>query len=212
MPVPPRGTRLAARHCAAWLKVNAPASYASLLPPAPEQAIEAADAQLRHHLDFGRPGELGDLWRLCEGVEHQYIEADEEEGEVVSGAFLPGGALLGSADALWLRLPDMSRRDWWGAAVVPWLTGDQTGHESGHYVGANGVGHWSLPTIWPATSRAGCGYVDRPQGAPGAGTFPGTFTSVPGRLQRLSAAWAGEALTALMETNAPVRAYTLSTR
>ncbi|MFF6980220.1 hypothetical protein ACFZAV_21385 [Streptomyces sp. NPDC008343] len=32
-----------------WLKANAPVSYASLLPPAPEQAIDAADAQLRHH-------------------------------------------------------------------------------------------------------------------------------------------------------------------
>lgn len=128
-----------------WLKANAPLSYASLLPPAPEQAIEAADTQLRQHLDFGLPAELADLWRLCGGVEHQYIEANEEEGEVSSGAFLPGGILLGPANALRPRLPEIGRSDGWGAAVVPWLTGDEAGPESGHYVGADGVGRWSLP-------------------------------------------------------------------
>lgn len=129
----------------AWLKVNAPVSYASLLPPAAEQAIEAADVQLRQHLDFGLPAEVADLWRLCGGVEHQYIEADEEEGEVGSGAFLPGGTLLGPADALRPRLPEVGRSDVWGSAVVPWLSGDEAGPESGHYVGADGVGYWSLP-------------------------------------------------------------------
>ncbi|MEU6890059.1 hypothetical protein ABZ918_33750 [Streptomyces viridosporus] len=74
-----------------WLKTNAPASYASLLPPAAEQAIEAADTQLKHHLGFGLPVELAALWRLCGGVEHQYIEANEEEGEVGSGHSYPAG-------------------------------------------------------------------------------------------------------------------------
>lgn len=128
-----------------WLKANAPVSYASLLPPAPEQAIKAADARLRQHLGFGLPVELAHLWRLCGGVEHQYIEADEEEGEVGSGAFLPGGILLGPAGALGPRLPEIDRSDLWGSAVVPWLTGDEAGTESGHYVGADGVGYWSLP-------------------------------------------------------------------
>ncbi|WP_405681970.1 hypothetical protein [Streptomyces sp. NBC_00057] len=129
----------------AWLEQHAPTSYASLLPPAPETEMANADAALRQHLGFALPSELAALWQLCGGVEHQYIEANEEEGEVASGAFLPGGILLGPADALRPRLPDISRRDWWGAAVVPWLTGDETGPESGHYVGANGVGYWSHP-------------------------------------------------------------------
>ncbi|MFE6364254.1 hypothetical protein ACFVP3_30200 [Streptomyces sp. NPDC057806] len=129
----------------AWLEVNAPVSYASLLPPASEQAIDAADAQFRQHLGFGLPVELTALWRLCGGVEHQYIAANEEEGEVGSGAFLPGGVLLGPVDALGPRLPESGRADVWGSAVVPWLTGDETGPESGHYVGADGVGRWSLP-------------------------------------------------------------------
>ncbi|MFF1277659.1 hypothetical protein ACFVZC_30320 [Streptomyces marokkonensis] len=128
-----------------WLKAHAPVSYASLLPAAPERAIEAADAQLRHHLGFGLPAGLSDLWRLCGGVEHQYIEADEEEGEIGSGAFLPGGILLGPADALRPRLPETGRGDEWGAAVVPWLTGDEAGFECGQYVGADGVGSWSQP-------------------------------------------------------------------
>ncbi|WP_308117999.1 SMI1/KNR4 family protein [Streptomyces buecherae] len=129
----------------AWLKAHAPLSYASLLPPAPERAIEAADAQLRRHAGFGLPAELAELWRLCGGVEHQYIEANEEEGEVGSGAFLPGGILLGPTEALGPRLPEVGRRDVWGAPVVPWLTRDEAGPESGHYVGAAGVGSWSLP-------------------------------------------------------------------
>lgn len=98
----------------AWLEQHAPTSYASLLPPAPETEMANADAALRQHLGFALPSELAALWQLCGGVEHQYIEANEEEGEVASGAFLPGGILLGPADALRPRLPDISRRDWWG--------------------------------------------------------------------------------------------------
>lgn len=107
-----------------------------------EQVIEAADARLRQHLGFGLPAEPAGL---CGGVEHQYIEAGGEEGEVGSGAFLPGGVLLGPADALGPRLPETDRSDVWGAAVVPWLTGDEAGPGSGYYVGADGVGSWSLP-------------------------------------------------------------------
>ncbi|WP_329559445.1 hypothetical protein OG711_14655 [Streptomyces uncialis] len=129
-----------------WLEAHAPVSHASLLPPAPEQAIEIADAELRRYLGFGLPAELGALWRLCGGVEHQYIEANEVAGEVRSGEFLPGGILLGPADALWPRLPGIDGVDVWGGApVVPWLTGDEAGPESGDYVGADGVGTWSHP-------------------------------------------------------------------
>ncbi|CCK30410.1 hypothetical protein BN159_6031 [Streptomyces davaonensis JCM 4913] len=128
-----------------WLAEHAPVSHASLLPPAPEAQIVSADSWLRERLGFGLPTELAALWRLCGGVEHQYIEANEEEGEVGSGAFLPGGILLGPVDALGPRLPETGRADVWGAAVVPWLTGDESGPESGHYVGEGGVGRWSLP-------------------------------------------------------------------
>ncbi|EDY65778.2 predicted protein [Streptomyces pristinaespiralis ATCC 25486] len=38
--------------------------------------------------------------------------------------------------------------------MVPWLTGDEAGPESGHYVGADGVGYWSLPDN-PASDRPG---------------------------------------------------------
>ncbi|MEU1488057.1 hypothetical protein ABZ441_30515, partial [Streptomyces sp. NPDC005752] len=128
-----------------WLEQHAPTSYASLLPPAAQTEMANADAVLRQHLGSALPLELAALWRLCGGVEHQYIEANEEEGEVGSGAFLPGGVLLGPIDALRPRLPEVGRGDMWGAAVVPWLTGDEAGPESGHYVGADGVGYWSLP-------------------------------------------------------------------
>ncbi|MET9994227.1 hypothetical protein ABZ061_32285 [Streptomyces mutabilis] len=73
-----------------WLRVHAPTSFASLLPPAAEDEIAAAEAQLRQHLGFGLPVELTALWRLCGGVEHQYIEENEEAGEVGSGRFPAG--------------------------------------------------------------------------------------------------------------------------
>ncbi|MEV5455236.1 hypothetical protein [Streptomyces sp. NPDC052535] len=135
------------RRLTSWLKVNAPVSYASLLPGAPEAAVESADATLRQHLGFPLPAELVALWRICGGVEHQEIE-DDEEGEVGSGAFLPGGVIMSPVDALRPRLPDRAGTDWWGGApVVPWLTGDEAGHESGHWVGDIGVGQWSLDSL-----------------------------------------------------------------
>lgn len=144
----PRNLEAAWSRLTAWLEVNAPVSHASLLPPAPEPAIEAADAHLRQYLGFGLPAELAGLWRLCGGVEHQYIEANEEEGEVGSGAFLPGGVIMGPVGALRARLPDHTGTDWWGGApVVPWLTGDETGPESGHWAGDIGVGRWSLDSL-----------------------------------------------------------------
>ncbi|WAZ21407.1 hypothetical protein STRCI_002576 [Streptomyces cinnabarinus] len=139
-----------------WLAEHAPVSRASLLPPATEEEIASADSLLRQQLGFGLPADLAALWRLCGGVEHQYIEANEEEGEVGSGAFLPGGILLGPVGALRPRLPETGRADVWGAAVVPWLTGDESGPESGHYVGADGVGRWSLP------DNLGCDKPDFP--------------------------------------------------
>ncbi|MEU4178293.1 hypothetical protein [Streptomyces sp. NPDC026589] len=130
-----------------WLKTHAPVSCASLLPPAAETAVEAADTALKHHLGFGLPAELAALWRLCGGVDHQEIEHDEE-GEIGSGAFLPGGVIMAPVDALRPRLPDHSGLDWWeGAPVVPWLTRDEAGPESGYWVGAIGVGRWGLDSL-----------------------------------------------------------------
>ncbi|MEV0695464.1 hypothetical protein [Streptomyces sp. NPDC050388] len=127
-----------------WLAEHAPVSHASLLPPAADEEITAADARLRQHLGFGLPVELGALWRLCGGVEHQHLEIDEE-GEVGSGAFLPGGVLLSPSEALGLRLPTHGQRDGWGGAqVVPWLTSDEAGPLFGHYAGDDGVGKWTF--------------------------------------------------------------------
>ncbi|MFI6529221.1 hypothetical protein [Streptomyces uncialis] len=135
-----------------WLAVHAPLSFASILPPVPEKDITNADAALRQRLGFGLPPELAALWRLCGGVEHQLIEADEE-GEVGSGAFLPGGVILPPAQALGLRLPASGGGDGWGGAqVVPWLTRDEAGPEHGLYASKRGVGEWSI--------------VDEPAGGP----------------------------------------------
>ncbi len=143
----------AERVTAAWrqltgrLRVHAPISYASLLPPAAEEDIRAAEAQSMRYLGYGLPAELTALWRLCGGVEHQYIEENEDEGEVGSGGFLPDGVLLTPAEAVRPRLPESDRRDYWeGAQVVPWLTRDEAGPEYGQYVSAAGVGHWSTMT------------------------------------------------------------------
>ncbi|MFB6780995.1 hypothetical protein ACFCX0_27075 [Streptomyces sp. NPDC056352] len=125
-----------------WLAEHAPTSYASLLPPAPEEDIAAADDQLRQHLGYGLPAELKALWRLCGGVEHQEIEGDEE-GEVGSGAFLPDGIMFTPEQAMSAVL--LGGSSGWGAPVVPWLTRDEAGPESGHYAGPDGVGSWELP-------------------------------------------------------------------
>ncbi|MFD8825384.1 hypothetical protein ACFV1C_23920 [Streptomyces sp. NPDC059605] len=125
-----------------WLAEHAPTSYTSLLPPVPEEDLAAADDWLGRHLGHGLPAELKALWRLCGGVEHQEIEGDEE-GEVGSGAFLPGGIILTPEQAMSAVFLNGSRG--WGAPVVPWLTRDEAGPESGHYAGPEGVGSWALP-------------------------------------------------------------------
>ena len=128
----------------AWLAEHAPVSHASLLPPATEEETATADARLTRRLGYGLPVELAALWRLCGGVRHQVIEADEE-GEVGSGAFLPGGVIFSPGEALGLRLPADGRPDGWGGArVVPWLTRDEAGPLHGYYAGDDGVGQWNL--------------------------------------------------------------------
>ncbi|MFE7047790.1 hypothetical protein ACFVAM_05395 [Streptomyces californicus] len=140
-----------------WLAAHAPVSHASLLPPATDDELAAVDAGLRDRLGYGLPVELAALWRLCGGVRHQVIEADEE-GEVGSGAFLPGGVLFAPSEALGLRLPAEGGHDGWGGArVVPWLTRDEAGPLQGHYAGDIGVGRWNLvdePVSEPAYPSA----------------------------------------------------------
>jgi hypothetical protein len=132
----------------AWLAEHAPLSYASILPPATGEEIATADARLRQDLGFGLPVELGALWRLCGGVEHRYIEENEEGGDVGSGAFLPGGVMFSPAEALDLRLAMLGWGRpgdvWNGAEVLPWLTRDEAGPEYGRYAGTTGVGEWAL--------------------------------------------------------------------
>ncbi|MEU0103661.1 hypothetical protein ABZ174_35250, partial [Streptomyces sp. NPDC006267] len=106
----PARVAVAWRNITAWLAEHAPLSHASLLPPASEAEIERADTLLRDRLGFELPPELGQLWRLCGGVEHQDIEADEQ-GEVFSGAFFPDGVLLSPAKALGPRLPGPGAKD-----------------------------------------------------------------------------------------------------
>ncbi|MEV0528641.1 hypothetical protein AB0I66_35000 [Streptomyces sp. NPDC050439] len=130
-----------------WLRVHAPTSHASLLPPATDEEIHGAELRLMHHLGYGLPAELSAVWRLCGGVEHQYIEENEDEGEVASGVFLPDGRLLTPSEAVGPRLHESGQRDYWdGAQVVPWLTPDEAGPEFGLYVSLAGVGHWSTMT------------------------------------------------------------------
>ncbi|MGP4047582.1 hypothetical protein [Streptomyces sp. 2A115] len=140
----PARVEAAWRNITAWLAEHAPLSHASLLPPASEAEIERADTLLRERLGFELPAELRQLWRLCGGVEHQDIEADEQ-GEVFSGAFFPDGLLLSPSKALGPRLPGPGTEDFWGAEVVPWLTGDdEDAPLQGTYIGARGVGKWSF--------------------------------------------------------------------
>lgn len=107
MPVEPSAdparVEAAWRNVTAWLAAHAPLSHASLLPPASEAEIERADTLLRERLGLERPAEMRQLWRMCGGVEHQDIEADEQ-GEVSSGLFFPDGLLLSPAKAPGPRL------------------------------------------------------------------------------------------------------------
>ncbi|MGA5810925.1 hypothetical protein ACPC39_33005 [Streptomyces cellulosae] len=95
------------------------------------------------YLGYGLPAELVALWRLCGGVEHQYIEENEEHGEVGSGAFLPDRVLFTPVEAFGPPVPGDDQGSWEGAQAVPWLTRDEAGPEFGLYVSAAGVGCWS---------------------------------------------------------------------
>ncbi|MGV9883650.1 hypothetical protein [Streptomyces sp. NPDC003006] len=55
--------------------------------------IATAEGRLTRYLGHGLPAEAAALWRLCGGVEHQYIEENEEEGESAPGRFSGRGAV-----------------------------------------------------------------------------------------------------------------------
>ncbi|MFE2442693.1 hypothetical protein ACFXDF_11600, partial [Streptomyces sp. NPDC059426] len=71
-------------------------------------------------LGYGLPAELTALWRLCGGVKHQEIEGDEQE-EVASGVFLPGGVVLTPGQAM--SAVFLGGDHGWGAPVVVRLRG-----------------------------------------------------------------------------------------
>ncbi|WP_328394592.1 hypothetical protein OHS70_06545 [Streptomyces sp. NBC_00390] len=131
-----------------WLEKNAPVSHQSLLPPATDEEVRTDEEQLWQWLGHGFPDELKVLWRVCGGVECVEVEADEE-GELRSEMFLPGGAFLSPRQAAAIRLsfnwPDVD----WGRAWVAWLGEDQEGALMGRYVdasggpGGGGEGQWS---------------------------------------------------------------------
>ncbi|WP_069884337.1 hypothetical protein [Streptomyces luteocolor] len=111
---------------AGWLAEYAPSSYASLLPPASDEAISAGEARLVHALAFGFPPELKALWQVCGGVEKVDVPGDED-GELWAGKFLPGGNLLAPEPALWqrLRVGPGEADPWEGAEFVSFLDAEE---------------------------------------------------------------------------------------
>ncbi|MGH4036073.1 hypothetical protein ACQB60_45075 [Actinomycetota bacterium Odt1-20B] len=151
-----------------WLAEYAPASYASLLAPAAEKAITAAEARLVHALDFGFPPELKVLWQVCGGVQKVDVPGNED-GELWAGKFLPGGIFLAPEPSLWqrLRFGPGEEDPWDGAVFVSFLDAEEpTGAgEHGVYVSYSadptlrGVGRWSTmtgpdlsPPAWPSVT------------------------------------------------------------
>ncbi|MFF8646439.1 hypothetical protein [Streptomyces sp. NPDC015345] len=153
---------------AGWLAEWAPASYASLLPPAAADAVTAAEARLMHALDFGFPPELKALWRVCGGVQDVEVSGNKDSA-VWAGSFLPGGIFLGPEASLWQRLRFGPGEDdpWEGADFVSFLGAeDPSGSgERGMYASwstdptLRGVGKWSTmtgpelsPPAWPSVT------------------------------------------------------------
>ncbi|WP_409467847.1 hypothetical protein [Streptomyces sp. HC307] len=93
-----------------WLRVHAPTSHASILPPATEAEIEEADGHLRHYCGYGFPPELVALWAMAGGVQQLDIDEYDEEGEVATGRFLPHGLLLTPSQSIRPRLAGLDRQ------------------------------------------------------------------------------------------------------
>lgn len=126
-----------------WLTEHAPTSAATLLPPAREDEMAAAEEDL----GFGIPMELKALWRLCGGVSCAPEPSNSPEHD--PRMFLPSGILLSLAQAAETEAgfhlvgePD----PWGGNPVLPWVGEDHEGSQTGLYLLAGdrrGVGEWS---------------------------------------------------------------------
>jgi hypothetical protein len=133
------------RHLTEWLRVHAPASHASILPPATPREIEEAESRLRQVCGFGFPSELVSLWALAGGVTQVDLEEFDEEGEVASGRFLPHGLPLGPAQSIRPRLAGFDRqgKDFWdGAQWVAAVGNYGEATDAGLYLSAAGLGEW----------------------------------------------------------------------
>ncbi|MFF9899054.1 hypothetical protein [Streptomyces longispororuber] len=139
-------TAAAWQQLAAWLRVHAPTSHASILPPAAEAEVAEAEGRLREHCGYGFPPELVALWAMAGGVRHVDIDAYDEEGEVATGRFLPHGLLLTPAQSIRPRLAgfDHQGKDYWaGAQWVAPFGNYREATDTGLYLSAVGLGEWS---------------------------------------------------------------------
>ncbi|MFI2619608.1 hypothetical protein [Streptomyces sp. NPDC018584] len=151
-----------------WLAEYAPASYASLLPPADADTVTAEEARLMHVLDFGFPPELKALWQVCGGVQDVEVPGNKDYA-LWAGDFLPGGIFVGPEASLWqrLRFGPGEGDPWDGADFVTFLDAeDPSGSgEFGMYASwstdptLRGVGRWSTmtgpalsPPAWPSVT------------------------------------------------------------
>ncbi|WP_221355833.1 hypothetical protein [Streptomyces beigongshangae] len=134
------------RELAEWLRVHAPASYASILPPATDAEIATAQSRLGEHCAYGFPPELVDLWALAGGVRQIDIDEYDEEGEVATGRFLPHGLLLTPEQSIRPRLAGFDRqgKDYWESAqwVAPFGNYAEA-TDAGLYLSAEGLGEWT---------------------------------------------------------------------
>lgn len=130
----------------AWLRVHAPASHASILPPATGAEIREAEGHLRRDCGYGFPPELVALWAMAGGVRQLDLEEYDEEGEVATGGFLPHGQLLTPSQSIWPRLAglDHQGKDFWEGAqwAVPFGNYPEA-TDAGLYLSVAGLGKWS---------------------------------------------------------------------
>jgi hypothetical protein len=134
------------RRIEAWLRKHAASSAASMLPPAPQEDVARAEEELRQYAGYGFPAELKALWQVCGGVVNIEIPEEEDEGEVASGDFLPGGVLADPALSTRPRLFFPEDDPWGDERWVAWLCTDEEA-VSGLYISDDpsiqGVGRWS---------------------------------------------------------------------
>ncbi|MGW8889162.1 hypothetical protein [Streptomyces sp. NPDC055749] len=129
-----------------WLRVNAPTSHASILPPISGAEIEEAEGHLMRHCGYGFPPELVALWAMAGGVRQLDLEEYDEEGEVHTGRFLPHGLLLTPDRSIRPRLAgfDPHGKDFWeGAQWVAPFGNYAEATDTGLYLSADGLGEWS---------------------------------------------------------------------